>query len=81
MISMSGNSVGLMGGCMFQDIKVAVGILPVFLMPLILFSGFYSNQSTMMNWIGWLKYLSPIKYGFEALITNDFLERDYNVRA
>lgn len=32
-----------MAGCMFTDVKAASGFLPVVLMPLVIFSGFYAN--------------------------------------
>lgn len=25
-----------------------------------------------MNWIGWIQYLSPLKYAYEALVTNEY---------
>ena len=41
---LNGNSMGLMAGCAFNDIKVANSILPLVLMPLIIFSGFFANS-------------------------------------
>ncbi|CAK84665.1 unnamed protein product (macronuclear) [Paramecium tetraurelia] len=67
--------LGLMTGCMFNDLKAAAGFLPVVLMPLVIFSGFYANQSMYMDWIGWIQYLSPMKYAFEALVWNEFETR------
>jgi ATP-binding cassette subfamily G (WHITE) protein 1 len=32
----------------------------------------FVNNSTIPVYIDWLKYLSPIKYGFEALVKNQF---------
>jgi len=29
-----------------------------------------------MDWIGWIQYLSPMKYAFEALVWNEFETRD-----
>ena len=54
MLGLSGNSCGLMAGAIFKDSKVALGVVPMVLMPVILFSGFWSNSSLFMNWIGWL---------------------------
>ena len=47
LLGLAGNSVGLMGGCIFKDPKVASGVVPMFIMPMILFSGFFSNIGTM----------------------------------
>jgi len=41
LMSLAGNSIGLMGGSMFSDVKVASGVIPMFIMPLMLFSGFF----------------------------------------
>lgn len=54
LLGLSGNSCGLMAGSMFQDVRTAAGMLPMVIMPLVLFSGFYANQSQFMDWIGWL---------------------------
>ncbi|CAD8115184.1 unnamed protein product [Paramecium primaurelia] len=65
------NSMGLMAGAAFKDIQLALNIVPAIVTPLIIFSGFYSNQKTFYPWIGWLQYLSPMKYGFEAMSYNE----------
>jgi ABC-type multidrug transport system permease subunit len=70
LLSLAGNSFGLMGGCMFKDVKVASGVLPMFILPLMLFSGFYQNRGNLMVWISWMEYLSPMKYAFEAVMIN-----------
>ncbi|KAJ3191563.1 ATP-binding cassette sub- G member 1 [Irineochytrium annulatum] len=41
-------------------------------MPLMLFAGVFVQSASIPKWIGWLQYLSPIKYGFEALAKNEF---------
>ena len=61
-----------MAGCAFKDVKVATGIVPMVLMPLIIFSGFFANSKNFYVWIGWLQYLSPVKYAFEALSINEY---------
>ena len=70
MLGLSGNSCGLMAGAMFKDAKVAASVVPMIIMPIVLFSGFWSNQALFMDWIGWLQYVSPMKYSFEALMWN-----------
>ncbi|CAD8179154.1 unnamed protein product [Paramecium octaurelia] len=74
---LNGNSMGLMAGCAFNDIKVATSIVPLVLLPLIIFSGFFANSKQFFVWIGWIQYISPVKYSFEALATNEFDGRSY----
>ena len=40
----------------------------MFTLPMIMFGGFYANGNTYGPWIGWLQYLSPIRYGFEMMV-------------
>jgi hypothetical protein len=74
---LNGNSIGLMAGCAFNDIKVATSIVPLVLLPLIIFSGFFANSKQFYVWIGWIQYISPVKYSFEAMATNEFDGRHY----
>lgn len=67
---LAGNSFGLLVGSFFSDAKVASGILPLIVLPLMLFSGFYKNRKDLPRWIGWVEYISPIKYAFAAYAKN-----------
>lgn len=42
------------------------------MLPFLLFAGFLTNVDTFPKWIGWVQYLSPIRYGFEAGMWNEF---------
>ncbi|CAD8042834.1 unnamed protein product [Paramecium primaurelia] len=75
---LNGNSIGLMAGCAFNDIKAATGFVPLALLPLFAFSGFYANPKQFYDWIGWIQYVSPIKYSFEAIARNEFQSRSYD---
>ena len=79
LLSLCGNSLGLMAGCAFNDIKVATSIVPMVLMPLIIFSGFFANSKNFYVWIGWIQYISPVKYAFEALSRTEYEGRIYKV--
>ena len=37
-----------------------------------LFSGIYANLNSIASWIAWLKWTSPIKYGLEGFLQNEF---------
>jgi len=43
LIALSGNSIGLFASSLFKSSKLAAGMLPMILSPLILFSGFFAN--------------------------------------
>lgn len=69
---LAGNSFGLLTGSFFSDAKVASGLLPLIVLPLMLFSGFYKNRKDLPEWIGWIEYISPIKYSFVGLASNEY---------
>mmetsp|Transcript_111 Transcript_111/g.219 ORF Transcript_111/g.219 Transcript_111/m.219 type:complete len:93 (+) Transcript_111:1251-1529(+) len=43
-------------------------------MPVLLFGGLFANNSLAADWLGWLQYVSPIKYAAEAIIENEYQE-------
>ncbi|BGP42684.1 Multidrug resistance protein [Rhodotorula kratochvilovae] len=44
---------------------------------LVLYTGFAIPTRYMLGWIGWIRYLNPIQYGFESLMVNEFYGRTY----
>lgn len=71
LINLCGNSLGLLLGSMITDQKSVSASIPLILLPFILFSGFFKNTGTLSSWIGWLQYISPLKYGFLTMTTNE----------
>jgi len=41
----------------------------------ILFGGFFIGVDQIPVWLSWLQYLSYIKYGFAAIMQNEFVDR------
>ena len=72
MLVICGQSFGLFIGSSFKRMEIASAITPVCMMPILLFGGFFSNLGTVGQWLGWLQYLSPIRYTNELLIRNEF---------
>jgi ABC-type multidrug transport system permease subunit len=70
LLHIAGSSVGILIGSIVQDAKSVSAVVPLVILPLILFSGFFVNRDTMPKWIGWIEYISPIKYGFICFVTN-----------
>jgi ABC-type transport system involved in multi-copper enzyme maturation permease subunit len=69
------SSMGFFFGCLFKDVNTASAVTPVVIMPIILFGGLISNLDSMYVWLSWIQYLSPIRYGFEIMIRNEFEDR------
>lgn len=71
------SSFGYFLSSIFEQEETAVALAPVIMMPMMLFGGFFSNSAQYPVWIGWLQYVSPIKYALEALVWNEFDGREY----
>ena len=79
LITLNGISLGLMLGSMILDEKSVSTVTPIVILPFILFSGFFKNTGSLSSWIGWIQYISPIKYGFAALIQNEVKYADQSL--
>jgi ABC-type multidrug transport system permease subunit len=77
-VSFAGNSMGLLLGCAIPDAKLISVLTPVFILPFVLFSGFYKNRADLPNWLFWIEYLSPIKYSFISYVKNQFSQYGSN---
>ena len=79
LMAFNGNSLGIMTGCMFNDAKVSMAIMPLIIIPFMLFGGFYLNRDDYPVWLGWIEWISPFKYAVEALVHNEFDSYNKNV--
>lgn len=43
----------------------------VFILALVIYTGFTIPTSSMHPWFRWINYLDPVGYGFEALMINE----------
>jgi len=69
-----GTALGIFVASFFEDIAIALAIVPMLLMPLMVFSGFFVNSATSPEFLNWIKYISPMKYAFVALVKNEFTD-------
>jgi len=76
LIENAGGALGIMVASFFEDIAVALTVLPVFLMPLMIFSGLIINTDSIPIFLDWVKYLSPMKYAFVILSKTEFTGLD-----
>lgn len=67
-----GASLGIFVSCIFNDIAIAMNVMPMVILPLMVFSGFFVNANAIPPYFNWIQYLSPMRYGFIALIKNEF---------
>jgi ATP-binding cassette, subfamily G (WHITE), eye pigment precursor transporter len=68
-----GVSMGLFVGSISRDsVSAGMNVL-AFVIPFIMFSGYFKNESNLAGWNGWIQYISPFKYTFSALTQNEVL--------
>lgn len=66
----AGGSLGLFIGSIILDAKTVSAVIPVVIMPVFIFAGFFKNRKDLPAWIGWIEYISPNKYAFIAHVKN-----------
>lgn len=72
LVSFSAESLALAVSIMTGDAQAAAALIPVFIIVFLLFGGFFINSDQLSDWLGWIKYLSFIFYGFNAIVLNEF---------
>lgn len=55
----------------------AMSIAGVLILAIIVDSGFMIPQAYLHPWFGWIRWINPIFYAFEALLSNEFHDRDF----
>lgn len=69
-MGLPGSSLGMLLGSVVLDAKSISAVVPIIMLPVTLFSGFFKNRNNLPKWIGWIEYLSPNKYAFTAYVNN-----------
>lgn len=74
----AGSSLGFFLGALISDVDAALAIGPALVFPMQIFSGFLVNIASLPAGSSWLQYCSFHKYGFAALIYNEFHQLKMN---
>lgn len=72
-LAAQGLGIAISAGC--KNEKIALALAPAITVILILFGGFYIDADAIPDWLGWLRYLSHLYYGFMGLAINNFRYR------
>jgi ATP-binding cassette, subfamily G (WHITE), member 2 len=82
LITLIGSGVGNFVGAFARNIVEAQQFAPVLGSIFMVFGGFICNNDSLNTSFAWIKYTSPLNYGFQALTINEFEDStlDQNVR-
>ncbi|KAI9224037.1 P-loop containing nucleoside triphosphate hydrolase protein [Blastocladiella britannica] len=78
--ALSGTAIGTLASCAFDELSVSLAIVPLAMIPLnvplflfsMIFSGLFVNTGDMAAYLDWIKWISPMHYGFTGLVKNEF---------
>uniref|UniRef100_F1L0S9 ABC transporter ATP-binding protein/permease wht-1 n=1 Tax=Ascaris suum TaxID=6253 RepID=F1L0S9_ASCSU len=66
-------SVAYAGACVFGEDSLALTYMPCFILPMLVFGGFYISFHSIPFYFNWISFLSWFRYGFEALQINQWM--------
>jgi ABC-type multidrug transport system permease subunit len=70
--------MGILIGCIFPDLEVALNVTPKIFFPMMLFSGFIVNTDSIAVFVRWIEYISPVRYTLEALFYAEYKDTEYS---
>lgn len=68
-----GSSLGLMVGIVSRDASVAISMVPLIVIPFMIFSGYFINSDSTPPYFIWIEYISFFKYSFRAVVLSEVI--------
>lgn len=73
LVNYAAHAAGMFIICSTLNARIATSVIqPLFLMPLMLLSGFFLNTNNIPKYFIWLEYASFLKYGFRGIMNSIF---------
>jgi hypothetical protein len=72
LVALSGFTFGLFSASIFDDVAIALALSILILLPFMILGGLFLNLSTVPVYMRWIAWISPMRYGFNLLMTNQF---------
>ncbi|KAK8215113.1 Multidrug resistance protein [Zalaria obscura] len=60
-----------------RTLSQAMAPAAILILAIVIYTGFTIPTRYMLGWSRWINYLDPVAYGFEALMINEFHNREY----
>ena len=74
-LSQVGASYGMIISASFDNLVNAQTFTGIVAIPLALFGGLFVDNNTILPWLRWVQWLSPVRYTFEMLLISEFNPR------
>lgn len=71
-VGVASSSLAIFIGCLVTDPKQAIELMPMALVPQIIFAGFFTRTEQIPVWLRWAQYLCGLKYGVNLALINEF---------
>ena len=77
--SIAGANLGLIVGLSLTSVDTAVSLLPLIMVPVLLFGGLMAKLTLIPKYISWVQYISPVRYGFSAIMLSQLEGKSFLV--
>ena len=58
--------------CLSPNVTIATAVGPAFILPFLLFGGFFTNPELVPSWLAWIEHISWFKYSNEILFVTQW---------
>lgn len=72
---------GLFLGALVPNVQLGLIIAPVGQIIFMLFGGLFANASLIPNFLAWIRWISPIRYAYTAVLQNEFIGTQFDCPA
>ncbi|KAI6192920.1 ABC transporter ATP-binding protein/permease wht-1 [Aphelenchoides fujianensis] len=74
LLAWTATSIAYAGACIFGTESLAQTIVPMLVLPMLLFGGYFINFNAIPVYFRWLAYLSWFRFGFEGMEINQWAD-------
>ena len=75
-LAMASTSIGVLIGSLVEDPKVAAELMPVLIVPQLMFSGFFISTDLIPSFLRWAQYLCSLTYAVRLSLKYEFEDCD-----
>lgn len=72
--ALNGMAMGTLAASAFKSVEYALAILPLLLIPMMIFSGLMINNRDIQWYFVWIRYIAPTQYAYTAAMKNEFTD-------